>query len=269
MSDSVIAEAGENASVEQADESGSAAAESGFTTEEVLQVLSRFLCDYRPAVPDELEKTCEQYPILREIIEIVVDLRLLASALSRGEFHEIVPSRGYVISNLKALQSNLRHLVWQMEQLSQGDFSQRIDFLGNVSESFNAMCDRLYLQNSVLQEMAQYDGLTKLANRQYLSIYLDGLFAAARSSEKTFSVLMVDIDFFKKVNDTYGHDVGDVVLKTVGEYLTHIFRSTDFVARYGGEEFMVVLPDQQLETATMISERVLEHFQKSSITIND
>jgi len=238
-------------------------------TEEILSGIAQLLCEYRPSVSDTLEKACEQYPDLKEIVEIITDIRMLSSALSKGGFHETVPSKGFILSSMKALQSNLRHLVWQMEQLSQGDFSQRIDFLGTVSEAFNAMCEKLYSQKSILQEMAQYDGLTKLANRQYLTIYLTDLYNTARALNKTFTVLMVDIDFFKKINDTHGHDVGDVVLQVVAVYLNHIFRSTDFIARYGGEEFLVILPEQPLHIAKQVAQRALEYFNNNPIRVNE
>lgn len=239
------------------------------STEEVLQLLSHLLCDYKPEISEELDQACDEYPGLRDIVEIILNLRVITSSLSKGELEESVSGQGFVVSNLKALQSNLHHLVWQLAQVSKGDFSQRIDFLGDFSKSFNLMCEHLEAQNLSLTELAQYDGLTKLANRYYLDQYLNGLFDRSRKTDTVFCLAMVDLDFFKNVNDTYGHDVGDIVLERVAEYLHKVFRATDFIARFGGEEFIVVLPGMGKDQAMQTAERVRKYFVEHPIIINE
>ncbi len=98
------------------------------------------------------------------------------------------------------------------------------------------------------------DSLTNLANRRAISEHLAEL-VATRTDTSPISVILVDIDFFKKVNDTYGHATGDVVLRRVGSTLKGALRGTDQVGRYGGEEFLIVLPKTSLMSAHQVAER--------------
>ena len=104
--------------------------------------------------------------------------------------------------------------------------------------------------------MALTDSLTGLYNRRYLDVHLEKLLHKNQESKKFLAALMVDIDHFKKVNDTYGHNVGDQVLKTFAERLKDKLRSFDLVARLGGEEFVVILPDVSEERAHIVAERL-------------
>jgi len=105
------------------------------------------------------------------------------------------------------------------------------------------------------------DNLTGLFNRAYFSEYLSSQVAAlqtlpADAPQRTMSVVMLDIDFFKKINDVYGHQAGDYVLSNVGRLLKLGFRKTDVVARYGGEEFLAILPSTELVGAATASEKI-------------
>ena len=104
--------------------------------------------------------------------------------------------------------------------------------------------------------MALTDALTGLYNRRYLEVHLDKLLQKNREDHKKLAVLMMDIDHFKGVNDTYGHGVGDEILKTFASRLRDKLRSIDTVARYGGEEFVVILPDVSIERAYNVAERL-------------
>jgi diguanylate cyclase (GGDEF)-like protein len=107
----------------------------------------------------------------------------------------------------------------------------------------------------VLQAHTNKDALTGLYNRGFLDEILESQTSISLRSGRTLSILMVDIDFFKQVNDTLGHAAGDRVLHQVGTSLTQTFRSADYVCRYGGEEFIVVLPNTDFENATQLAER--------------
>ena len=104
--------------------------------------------------------------------------------------------------------------------------------------------------------MALTDSLTGLYNRRYLEVHLGKLIENNNQSKKALAVLIMDIDHFKNVNDTYGHNVGDEVLKVFAERLKNSVRSFDLIARYGGEEFVVILPDVSSERAYMVAERL-------------
>lgn len=119
--------------------------------------------------------------------------------------------------------------------------------------------DRLRANYEASLSMALTDGLTGLFNRRYLSTHLARTIQRITETQKPVSAIIFDIDHFKKVNDTYGHDVGDVVLKEVAGRVSRNLRNFDTVARYGGEEFVVVMPDASLEGAALVADRLRQH----------
>lgn len=107
-----------------------------------------------------------------------------------------------------------------------------------------------------LRENALRDGLTGLYNRRFLEEYVETLMATVERRRSQFAVLMLDFDYFKQVNDTYGHEAGDKVLKALAEIVMRNVRSSDMVVRYGGEEFLVILLDTEGENAERIAEKI-------------
>ena len=116
--------------------------------------------------------------------------------------------------------------------------------------------ERLRATYEVSLSMALTDSLTGLYNRRYLEVHLEKLLLKNQESRKALAVLMIDIDHFKGVNDTHGHNVGDEILKIFSERLKDNLRSFDLVARLGGEEFVAILPDVSEERAHMVAERL-------------
>ncbi len=116
--------------------------------------------------------------------------------------------------------------------------------------------DRLRHSLQLSLEMAITDQLTGLFNRRYMSRHLSTLISNAGATGKPVSFLILDIDFFKKINDTYGHDVGDDVLREFANRVSHNVRGIDLACRYGGEEFVVVMPDTDMTFAYMVAERL-------------
>ncbi len=115
-----------------------------------------------------------------------------------------------------------------------------------------------------LEQMATTDGLTGLLNKRAMLDAAHQKVAAAARFGRKLSVLIADIDFFKKVNDTYGHDVGDVVIKGLGEILKRQKRATDLVARFGGEEFVVLCEQTDEKGAMLLAERIREELGKTT-----
>lgn len=107
-----------------------------------------------------------------------------------------------------------------------------------------------------IQRISFFDLLTGLANRRLFDYVLDREFKKVRRSDKPLSLLMMDVDHFKTINDVYGHQVGDSVLEQIGAIMKENFRSIDLPARYGGEEFAVILPDTDREQAVATAERL-------------
>ncbi|TNE37421.1 MAG: PleD family two-component system response regulator [Alphaproteobacteria bacterium] len=116
--------------------------------------------------------------------------------------------------------------------------------------------DRLRENFHLSLEMAITCPLTGLYNRRYMTGHLETLLEKSKVSKRNLSFLIIDIDFFKQVNDTYGHDVGDEVLKEFASRLAHNTRGVDLACRYGGEEFVVVMPDSNLDGAIPVAERL-------------
>jgi len=113
---------------------------------------------------------------------------------------------------------------------------------------------RSNLEDSV--SMASVDELTRLHNRRYLGNYLKREFDRSRESGKALSLVVLDVDHFKNVNDTHGHAVGDEVLMELARRIKELTRSSDLPARYGGEEFVVVMPETNPDVAQNVAERL-------------
>lgn len=111
-------------------------------------------------------------------------------------------------------------------------------------------------QNALLNGLALHDGLTGLFNRRHMEEILKKEFGRAARYGTDLSCLLMDLDFFKDVNDTYGHCFGDLVLKEFSTILKTNFRDSDFAFRYGGEEFMVLLPQTAMEGARKSAEKI-------------
>jgi two-component system cell cycle response regulator len=128
--------------------------------------------------------------------------------------------------------------------------------------------DRLRHNVQLSLEMAITDQLTGLHNRRYMSRHLDTLVANAGRNGKPTAFVIMDIDFFKSVNDTYGHDIGDEVLKEFAARIAANVRGIDLACRFGGEEFVVVMPDTDVEFAYSVSERLRKSIETTPFRIS-
>ena len=123
---------------------------------------------------------------------------------------------------------------------------------------------QLQKRNQQLVEVARKDPLTKLANRRSMMERLNLSMHHLQKDAHPFSVILCDIDHFKRVNDEYGHDCGDKVLVTVADSISSQLRDTDFVCRWGGEEILIVI-DGRLQTATAIAERMRSNIENMEV----
>lgn len=119
-----------------------------------------------------------------------------------------------------------------------------------------ALQDELKKRNEMLRELSNTDPLTGLCNRRYMMEFLNREFQRAIRTDRYLSLVMGDVDHFKSINDAYGHQHGDEVLKTVAQSMRNQLRPYDLAARFGGEEFAVILPATSLETAIAAAKRL-------------
>jgi len=141
--------------------------------------------------------------------------------------------------------------------------------IGDLTNYFNSMVDDLKEKEEAaeealksLQHMAITDGLTQIFNRKSITDTLDKEISRAIRYEKHLSILLFDIDFFKKVNDQFGHVVGDRVLVELSRTTSEMLRESDAIGRYGGEEFLVVMPETELANAYILATRIRENIEK-------
>lgn len=141
------------------------------------------------------------------------------------------------------------YLGYFMEKFS------RVDYVNNRLLALDA--ERLTLLSEELHVLSTTDSLTGLSNRRHLEKQLDSEWSRAQRASDSISLIMIDIDYFKKYNDFYGHQEGDDCLQQVSELLLqHVKRGGELVARYGGEEFMILLPRVELAEAQSIAEKI-------------
>ncbi|MDM8522245.1 PleD family two-component system response regulator [Desulfococcaceae bacterium HSG8] len=126
---------------------------------------------------------------------------------------------------------------------------------------------RLKRKTDLLESLAAIDGLTDIPNRRRFDEVFEKEWGRAVRASESLSLIMIDIDFFKKFNDNYGHAAGDECLRSVAQAMVNTLqRSADFVARYGGEEFVVILPETEIEGAVHIAEKIRLNIEKLKIS---
>jgi len=219
--------------------------------------------------PGVLDLAGQQEDEIRQVGEFVNTLTESLSVLTSAAYHLSIGDMDVPIiaklpasHHLKNLQATLRHLTWQTGQIAKGDFSQRVEFLGEFSHSFNWMVEQLEAyrqrilgQNRELERLATTDPLTGVYNRRYFMDYATKEFLRSQRYSHVFSAIQMDIDHFKKINDAHGHAVGDEVLKSFTANCLEVLRECDVLGRIGGEEFSIILPETDLPGALIVAER--------------
>ncbi len=152
-------------------------------------------------------------------------------------------------------------LVSVVRSIASGSFSGDVavttnDEIGELASSFNMMVGAVKERNAKLKELATTDGLTGLYNHSHFKEELKRELQRANRYDHHLSLIMTDIDYFKNYNDTHGHPGGDEVLKVFSELFSKDIRETDIAARYGGEEFIIILPETDAASASVIAERI-------------
>ena len=259
---------------------------------DIVDELSKLLLDIMMlGKPPQVPARFASIDSLQTLYANLLSLRDFLYAASNGDLSKQVAFKGYIGGALKTFQANLRHMTWQTKMIASGDFTQRVEFMGEFSQSFNAMVIQL---DQTLKEVARKDAelskvnvdlvkeitirkqteaalrkseeafkilaitdpLTGLYNKRHFNQLAEAEIRRALRYTRPLTVMMFDIDFFKRVNDTYGHTSGDMVLKLVAKTTKEMLRATDIPARYGGEEFVVLLPETPAAVAATVAERL-------------
>ena len=138
--------------------------------------------------------------------------------------------------------------------------------------AFVALVSRLALQTAILTKQVSaleyesiIDPLTGVHNRRHFDRSIEEEIGRVHRYGLPLSLLLLDIDYFKRINDTYGHDIGDLVLKDLGQMILKVVRRTDIVARYGGDEFAIIAPHTTVSVATNLAERLCCILEESDI----
>lgn len=205
-------------------------------------------------IPPDVTTECEYAPELQALASYLSEVQRFALALANGDLTaSMKPQRGPMVGSLKALQANLRHLTWQAQRIADGDLTQRVDFMGDFSQAFNSMVEKLSASRAELVFTGTHDTLTGLFNRTFFDAEFERL---QRGRHFPISLVMVDLDGLKQINDNEGHAEGDALIWKAAQVMTRAVRAEDVVARIGGDEFVILLPSVDAPTAKKVVERL-------------
>ncbi len=170
----------------------------------------------------------------------------------------------------RSLARPINRLAVMARKIRDGDYSQLADVtqkdqIGELASSFNHMREAISSREEKILRLAYQDTLTSLPNRALFNDRLEMALSSAVRTKTPVTVLMMDLDRFKYVNDALGHPVGDMVLREVGARFKALLRTTDTVARLGGDEFAIILPNAGIESAKEIATTILRAFEKPII----
>jgi diguanylate cyclase (GGDEF)-like protein len=181
----------------------------------------------------------------------------LAIAVSEG----LLPNAPLYIDQVKAPHVPLAFLLVQI--LMSAPIAAIVYIMGH------SLMQGIVLRENKILELSRRDGLTGLWNRRYLNEILEHEIALTHRNLYCLSILILDLDFFKKVNDTFGHHAGDKVLLATTEVLQKCARTTDYVGRFGGEEFIIVLPNCDARMSVEVADRYRKSLEACKIQVGD
>ncbi len=161
-------------------------------------------------------------------------------------------------------ENDLKYAITELRYAKDelGKMNQLLDT--KVEERTKALQDA----NTLLESIAITDSLTGISNRRFFDEILQKEFARARRHDVNLTCIMSDIDHFKKVNDNYGHVMGDKALKKFGTILRNNLRGHDIFARYGGEEFVMLLPETDAPSSMIVTEKIRKEIEKTKIKMD-
>jgi diguanylate cyclase (GGDEF)-like protein len=231
-----------------------------------------------PPLAGESTKNIE----LAELHEDIWTIREILTAFANDDFSIDIKKNGVIFDNLRILQEHINSIFILMQLVEQGNFSQQYPLTNSFSIAFNRMMSQfdstlssMKDEEKALQEreshfkyLADHDPLTGIINRRAFMDQTLGALKRAALKGVSCGSMMIDIDFFKKFNDTYGHLAGDKALKHFVEVISRAMRKDDFLGRYGGEEFMLFFYKADKSTGVAIAERLRETLANSPVPLD-
>ncbi len=173
----------------------------------------------------------------------------------KEEVLEVAAQYGFSNMSLPSYTELLDEANQELEDLN-ATYERMNRELKAAKQKAEELALKLREANEILQRMANHDTLTGLYNRRYFDDFIEREFERSRRYRRTISLIILDIDHFKSVNDNYGHQQGDTILSETGELLRQLTRTSDMAARYGGEEMVIILPETTLYAARIAAEKI-------------
>ena len=170
------------------------------------------------------------------------------------------PPQSYALI-LEGANAELARINLQYEGMYH-ELMTKVDELKQMNKKLNTLTEELSRKNAVLADQAEKDGLTDLYNHRFFFEFLNKHILQAQRYQRPFTLILLDIDHFKVINDTYGHQCGDQILKDLAEILQDSVRKSDITARYGGEEFAVIMPETEIRGAAIAAENIRYKIQQ-------
>ncbi|NVN91228.1 MAG: GGDEF domain-containing protein [Desulfuromonadales bacterium] len=212
---------------------------------------------------------------IREIGDILKDSLTMCDSFLNDLIDNVAEQSLKTITSFGMPSGDMRQFTQLLQEANEELFKLNRSYEARLEEisQEKSKTEKLALEQreaiNRLWEISFRDELTGLNNRRYLQDFLEGELGRSAHYGSRFSLLLLDIDHFKKVNDTYGHQAGDLVLKAVGTTLQVNTRKCDIVVRYGGEEFIVVLPETGSQDALRIAEQLREAIATTDVAVID
>jgi len=200
------------------------------------------------------------YRVASRLMRPITDLSESARRVADGQFDVEIP-RGHARDEIGVLSRTLHEMVEEQKR-----HRDEMEEANRHLKDHNAQLEQA---NEVLNQLSITDGLTKLHNHRFFQDHLTREIRRVERTQEPLTILLFDIDDFKRLNDQYGHAAGDEVLARIAQILMFGVRGNDLVARYGGEEFVVLAPNTEIEGAQHLAEKLRTEIAESSFIVGD
>ena len=234
------------------------ASEKGFSQEINERLYTEYLKGDKEEILQEVHK--ETHKIFQNIFRVTLSTNNLASDYS--DKMEEYSNKLHDANDLTQMRNFIEDIIKDTNNMAESSRQ-----LNQELEEATSQIQTLSKQLEETEREVLLDALTGLNNRKAFDRKINDLCEKFDKNEEFFSVIMLDIDYFKKFNDQYGHQVGDEVLRIVGSHLRENLKGKDFPSRYGGEEFIVLLPNTKLDKAYIVAEQLRKNISEKGLKI--